>query len=125
MMAEAALTFPVVLLLTLALINFALVGFASVVASNAANYGARAGSVAQNGAAGAAATAANQALGDMMIGTYSVAASGGGAPGSQVVVQVSWTIPNWFGPILSFVGGGGMPSEFTGTARSTFRKEGW
>jgi Flp pilus assembly protein TadG len=123
-MAETAVVLPVVLVLTFALINFAIAGYASVAAANAANYGARAGSVAQNGAAGVAASAANAALAKTMIGEYSVAAYGGGRPGAQVVVVVNWRAPNFIGSMLSLLGGGGNV-EFKGQARSTFRQEGW
>jgi Flp pilus assembly protein TadG len=123
-MAETAVVLPVVLVLTFALVNFAIAGYASVAAANAANYGARAGSVAQNGAAGVAASAANAALAKTMIGEYSVAAYGGGRPGAQVVVVVNWRAPNFIGSMLSLLGGGGNV-EFKGQARSTFRQEGW
>jgi Flp pilus assembly protein TadG len=123
-MAETAVVLPVVLVLTFALVNFAIAGYASVAAANAANYGARAGSVAQKGAAGVAASAANAALAKTMIGEYSVAAYGGGRPGAQVVVVVNWRAPNFIGSMLSLLGGGGNV-EFKGQARSTFRQEGW
>jgi hypothetical protein len=123
-MAEVAITLPVVILLTFALVNLALAGYASVAAANAANYGARVGSVVQQGAAGAAATAANQSLKSTMIGKYAVGAGGGGTPGSQITVTVNWTVPNYFGSILRFLGGGNV-KEFKGQARSAFRQEGW
>lgn len=123
-MAETAVVLPVVLVLTFALVNFAIAGYAAVAAANAANYGARAGSVAQQGAAGVAASAANAALAKTMIGEYSVAAYGGGRPGAQVVVVVNWRAPNFIGSMLSLLGGGGNV-EFKGQARSTFRQEGW
>ena len=123
-MAETAITLPVTLVLTFALINFALVGYAATAAANAANYGARIGSVVQSGAAGSAATAANAALKTTMIGSYQVAAGGGGRRGATVTVSVNWTVPNWFGSIASLVGAS-TPGEFKGTARSTFRQEGW
>lgn len=123
-MAETAVVLPVVLVLTFALVNFAIAGYASVAAANAANYGARAGSVAQQGAAGVAASAATAVLAKTMIGEYAVAAYGGGRPGAQVVVVVNWRAPNFIGSMLSLLGGGGNV-EFKGQARSTFRQEGW
>ncbi|WP_416201778.1 TadE/TadG family type IV pilus assembly protein, partial [Thermanaerothrix sp.] len=51
---EAALALPVLLLISLALINLGLLGFAAVNAGNAAEYGARMGSVALADQAGAA-----------------------------------------------------------------------
>jgi hypothetical protein len=109
-MAETAVVLPVVLVLTFALVNFAIAGYASV--------------AAQNGAAGVAASAANAALAKTMIGEYQVAAYGGGRPGAQVVVVVNWRAPNFIGSMLSLLGGGGNV-EFKGQARSTFRQEGW
>jgi len=123
-MAETAVSLPVVLVLTFALLNFAIAGYASVAAANAANYGARVGSVVQNGAAAAAASAAHAALSRTMIGEYQVAAYGGGRPGAQVVVQVRWKAPNYIGSLLGLIGGSGAV-EFKGTAQSTFRQEGW
>ena len=61
-MVEGALTFPLMALVTLALVNLALAGFASTTANHAAGYGARAGSVAQVDPAGQALSAAQQAL---------------------------------------------------------------
>lgn len=123
-MAEAALAIPAVLLLVFALINLTILGYASVAASNAANYGARVGSVYQTGAAAQAASAAQQAADSAMIGQYSVAAAGGGQPGSQVVVAVQYRVPNFMGGIVGLFGGS-TPTEFTGVARAYFRQEGY
>ena len=49
--AQTAIVMPVIMLLTIALFNLAIAGFASVNAANAANYGARVGSVTQRGSA--------------------------------------------------------------------------
>ena len=43
--AETAIAMPVVVLITIALLNLTMAGFASVNTNNAANYGARVGSV--------------------------------------------------------------------------------
>jgi hypothetical protein len=123
-MAEAAITLPVVLLAAFAMINMALAGFASVNAANAANYGARAGSVSQVNPAGAAYSAVEQAISNARIGEYQVAASGGGAPGAEITVAVSWSVPNYFSGLAAFFGAGGG-SDFSGTVRSSFRQEGW
>ena len=61
-MVEGALTFPLMALVTLALVNLALAGFSATTANHAAGYGARAGSVAQVDPAGRALEAAQQAL---------------------------------------------------------------
>jgi uncharacterized Tic20 family protein len=45
-MVEAVITFPILVLLTFSMINLVMAGFAAMAANNAANYGARIGSVA-------------------------------------------------------------------------------
>ena len=121
---EAALVLPVLLLISLALINMAILGFAAVNAGNAANYGARMGSVAQSNPAGVAVASANQMLAAAPVGTYAVAVSGSGLPGDMMTVQVSYTVPNYFGGLAGFFGVS-TPGNFTNTATSYFRQEGW
>ncbi len=123
-MDEAAIVFPVLLLLAVGLINLALLGVAAVNAGNAANYGARMGAVAQSNPAGVAQAYAIQATRAAPVGSYSIATSGGGAPGSAITVSVSYTVPNYFASIAAFFGAG-MSTQFTGTAVSHFRQEGW
>lgn len=123
-MAEAALTLPVVLLVAFMMINLAMAGYASVAASNAANYGARVGSVAQSGAAGRAASAAQASVNQAGVGTYTISAGGGGRPGAQIVVNVTWSVPNYFATMAALFGYS-FDSEIKGTTRSTFRQEGW
>lgn len=123
-MAEAALTLPVVLLVAFMMINLAMAGYASVAASNAANYGARVGSVAQSGAAGRAASAAQASVNQAGVGKYIVSAGGGGRPGAQIVVNVTWSVPNYFASMAAFFGYS-FDSEIKGTTRATFRQEGW
>jgi len=123
-MAEAAITLPVVVLLTLAMPNLSLTWFVAISASNAANYGARIGSVAQSNPIGYSVAAAQARLDVIGIGSYSVTASGGGFRGAQIEVSVDWTVPNYMGTLLSYFGGGD-PVNFHGTTLSTFRQEGW
>ena len=122
---EAAIVLPVMILVSLGGVNMTLAGYAAVAATNAANYGARVGSVSQQNAAGRAITAAEGHASQTGIGEYTVSAYGGGRRGSQIVVEVHWEFPNWFRGIMAFVGGGGTPAKFQGDARSTFRQEGW
>jgi Flp pilus assembly protein TadG len=117
--AEMALILPVFTLLVVALLNFPLAAFVAHNAANAANYGARIGSVTQGNAAGAATAAAGQSAQQYVIGDYKVAAYGGGRPGAQIVVAVTWSYPNFLSAMI-----GGSPT-FTGTVYSTFRQEGW
>lgn len=121
---EAALALPILLLVSIGLVNLAMLGFAAMNAANAANYAARIGSVAQANPAGVAAAAAHARLAAVRIGTYSVSVSGGGLPGSVIDVAVSYRVPNYFGT-LSAILGVAAPNEFSGSARARFRQEGW
>jgi hypothetical protein len=123
-MAEAAVTLPVVLLLTFAMANLAMAWYAAVAASNAANYGARMGSVSQTDPIGMAVTAAQGRLDTISVGTYSISGSGGGYRGAQVNIEVDWAVPNFIGGLMTLLGGGDQ-INFEGTALSTFRQEGW
>ena len=60
--AETAVAMPVIVLITIALMNLTMAAFASVNANNAANYGARVGSVYQQGPGSAAYDAALQSI---------------------------------------------------------------
>jgi hypothetical protein len=121
---EAALALPVLLLVSLALVNLALLGFAAVNAGNAAEYGARLGSVALADQAGAAYAAALAKVNAVQVGSYTVSVSGGGQPGSRIEVAVTYRVPNYFGGLARMFGVT-MPSYFQGTARAYFRREGW
>jgi len=121
---EAAFALPVLLLVSLALVNLALLGFAATNAANAAEYGARMGSIAQAGQAGAALAAAQAKVSAVSVGSYSVSVSGGGAPGSRIEVRVTYRVPNWFGGLARLFGVS-TPGQFQGTARAYFRQEGW
>jgi Flp pilus assembly protein TadG len=124
-MAEAAITTPVVILLMLAIINLGMVVFAQQAAQNAANYGARIGSVAQDAPAARAAAAARQAAQHTMIGNYSVAVlAPGGVAGQTLAIEVRYTVPNFFGGLGALYPG--LPDgPFAGRARALFRQEGW
>ena len=123
--AETAIAMPVILLVTIALMNLTMAGFASVNANNAANYGARIGSVYQQNVGTAAHNAAEQSISYAKIGSYTVNVTGGGFPGAEINVTVSWDVPNLMGGLLSFVGGNSFGGDLKGTAVSTFRQEGW
>ena len=121
---EAALVLPVLLLISVGLVNLAILGFAAVNAGNAANYGARMGSVAQSDPSGIAAASAYQMLSAAPVGTYAVSVSGSGLPGDLLIVQVSYTVPNYFAGLAGFFGVN-TAQDFTNTAKSYFRQEGW
>lgn len=121
---EAAFALPVLLLVSIALINLAVLGFAALNASNAAEYGARMGSVALSDQTGVAHTAASAKVSAAKVGTYTVSVRGGGAPGSRIEVAVTYRVPNFFSGLAGFFGIG-TPQQFEGTARAYFRQEGW
>lgn len=124
-MAEAAITLPVIMLMTFAMINVSMAWYAAVAASNAANYGARMGSVAQVNPHGVAASAAQTRLDSTSIGDYSIRVTGGGSRGAQIKVLIDWTVPNHIVGLMTLLGGGGNTADFSGTVISTFRQEGW
>jgi Flp pilus assembly protein TadG len=121
--AQSAIAFPMVVLLLIALFNMSIAGFASVNAANAANHGARVGSVYQQNAAGAAYAAAAESIAHAPVGDYQISVSGGGFPGATIVVTVEWSVPNYIAPIISFFGG--SMGDLSGTSSATFRQEGW
>ncbi len=121
---EAAFVLPVLLLVSLALINLALFGFAAMSAANAANYGARMGSVAQADPVGVAQASANGRLADVSVGSYAVSVSGSGQPGSLMTVSVTYQVPNYFNMLTQFFGVQ-SPTSFIGESQAYFRKEGW
>ncbi len=121
-MVEGALTLPLMILITLAMVNLALAGFSSVTASMAADYAARMGSVAQVDPAGQAMAAAQRALA-VGLGTYGVQVSAGSGLGGTVEVQIAWSVPNFYGSLLPLFGQPDKPLE--GQAIAAYRREGW
>jgi hypothetical protein len=121
---EATLVLPLLLLISLGLVNLAILGFSAVNAGNAANYGARMGSVAQSDPAGVAGSSASRMLSAIPVGEYAISVSGSGLPGDRIVVQVSYSVPNFFGGLAGFFGVS-TPGVFSSTVTSTFRQEGW
>ncbi len=122
--AQTAIVLPVVMLATMGLFDMTMAGFASVNANNAANYGARIGSVTQRGAGGAAYEGALSSIAHAEVGDYSVAVSGGGFPGAEIAVTVTWDVPNHMASIAT-LWGGTADNQLSGTSVSTFRQEGW
>ena len=122
--AQTAIVLPVVMLATMGLFDMTMAGFASVNANNAANYGARIGSVTQRSAGGAAYEGALSSIAHAEVGDYTVAVSGGGFPGAQIAVTVTWDVPNHMASIVT-LWGGTADSQLSGTSVSTFRQEGW
>ncbi len=123
-LAEAAITLPVILLVTLGMITLGMVGFAAVNASNAANYGARMGSTAISDPINVATQNAWAKILAAPVGTYTVSVTGGGAPGRLIAVRVSYEVPNYFSGLGAFFGVQASDT-FTGSFVSYFRQEGW
>ena len=121
---EAALVLPVLLLISIGLVNLAILGFAAINAGNAANYGARMGSVAQSDPAGVALSSAYQMLSAAPVGSYAVNVAASGEPGDMLIIQVSYTVPNYFSSLAGLFGVS-TPGNFTNTVTSYFRQEGW
>lgn len=120
---EAALTFPIVLLILLAIIQFGIVVYGSQMAKEAARHGARMGSVVQGNAAAVAASAAYQfAQSALPIGNPRVQIlAPGGVVGTELRVRVSYEIPN-------LVGGGFLgipPGPYRVFGEAAARQEGW
>ena len=123
---EAAITFPIAILVMLATINLGLVVFGQQAVQAAARHAARMGSVTQSCAACAAVTAGKEAIASAAIVQNSQVTilAPGGRVGALLKIRVSGEIPNYFGGLSSLFPG--LPSDaFQVAAEATFRQEGW
>ena len=123
---ELALTLPVVLLLTLMLIQFGVLAYAGSLAEQAARQGARVGSVAQVNPAGfAVAEAQRVAYTGFSIGhPHVVALAPGGVVGSELTIRVTYQVPNFVGRLAGLFTS--LPTDaFAVSGTATFRREGW
>lgn len=125
-LAEAAMILPVVLLAVLGLVNLGQAAYVANTAKNAAQYGARMGSVAQGNAVGLAVSAAQQQVaGAPGGGTYAVSViAPGGERGTTLALRVHWSVPNYIQGLLGLLGAG-APARWEGDADAYFRQEGW
>lgn len=124
-LAEAALALPVLLVVILGLVNLGMAAFAANNAKNAAQYGARMGSVAQDNAAGLAVAMAHQQIALAPVGDYTVnVIAPGGERGDTLALRVHWSVPNFLGGMLGYFGAN-TPSRWEGDADAYFRQEGW
>ncbi|GBD18985.1 hypothetical protein HRbin27_01486 [bacterium HR27] len=126
--AETAFALPVVLLVTLGLLQGGLLAYAASAASQAARHGARMASVAQGGLGAAIAVSeAYQTARQLFPMDPSPAVellAPGGAPGSEITVRVTLRAPNLLSPLAALfpvLPRGAFPVQ----ASSTFRQEGW
>lgn len=119
---EAAITFPIAILVMLATVNLGMVVYGQQAVQAAARHGARMGSVAQQCGACYAVSAATSAInGDPIVKEANVAIlSPGGVAGSILSVRVSGSIPSFLGSLVP-----GLPASFDVSAEATFRQEGW
>lgn len=125
-LVEMALTLPLVLLVSLVIIQFGVTAFAGSAAEAAARQGARVGSVAQvNPASYAVAEAQRVAFTSFSAGNPQVIAlAPGGVVGSELTLRVTYEVPNFIG----FLGGlfAGLPSDsIMVSGQASFRREGW
>ena len=125
-LTEAALILPVVLLAVLGLVNLGQAAFVANTAKNAAQYGARMGSVAQANVVGVAVNAAHQQVaGAPGGGAYAVTViAPGGERGTTLALRVHWSVPNYIQGLLGLLGTG-APAHWEGEADAYFRQEGW
>ena len=122
---ETALTFPIMLLMCLMIIQFGTLVYARQSAEEAARYGVRRGVVNLSNPAGAASAAADDyATTALPWGHTTQVEAPGGVVGSTMRIRVSTTPPNLLGPIMGFFGGSGG-SAFAVTAIAEGRMEGW
>ena len=123
---EAAITFPVAILIMLALTNLGLVVFGQQAVQGAARYGARMGSVAQNCAACWAVREAKSSLAGLTLiqNPEVTVLAPGGVAGSILKIRVTGEVPNFFGSMAALFPG--LPTgPFQLKAEATFRQEGW
>jgi Flp pilus assembly protein TadG len=120
---ETAITFPVMMLLCIVIIQFATLVYARQSAEEAARYGVRVGVVNVANPAGAGVAAADRYAGTALPWGHSTAVEApGGVVGSVMRIRVTTTPPNIINPILSFFGGG---TSFEVSAIAEGRMEGW
>ncbi|CAM5547320.1 TadE/TadG family type IV pilus assembly protein [Streptomyces xanthochromogenes] len=84
---------PLILLLLVALWQCALVGYAFVLAGNAADEGARAGAAAENGGAACQAAALREVPSSLQAGPPACGADGTGMYGAKVTLKIPILVP--------------------------------
>lgn len=124
---EFALTFPLLLLLTVGLLQWGLLAYGTVAATNAARQGARMGSVALTNPSQVAYREALKAAREAFpLGTPRVKVlAPGGVPGTVLAVRVEYRdVPNFLAPLGALFPG--LNTEpFTLRGEAVFRQEGW
>lgn len=124
---EAALTIPLVVLLTVAIVNLGLAVYASQMAEEAARYGVRVASVSQDNPAGRGAAAAYQFATEVLPGLGSpqvTVLAPGGVAGATIRIRVTYRVPNFLGGLAGLFPG--LPrDDFVVVGEATARQEGW
>ena len=121
---ETAIVFPVMMLLTITIIQFGTLVYARQSAEEAARYGVRMGVVdVGNPSAGAVAAASDYASKALPWGYHVAVEAPGGVVGSVLRIRVTTQPPNILGPLMGFFGGGGNGYLITAVAEG--RTEGW
>jgi Flp pilus assembly protein TadG len=121
---ETAIVFPVMMLLTLTIIQFGTLVYARQSAEEAARYGVRMGVVNVGDPAGGAVAAADDyASKALPWGHTTTVQAPGGVVGTTIRLQVTTNPPNILGPLMGFFGGGGNGYQITAIAEG--RMEGW
>ena len=123
---EMALILPIMLLVSVVILQFGVAAFAGAAAEAAARQGARVGSVAQVNPAGYAVSEARRvAVTSFSAGQPDVVAlAPGGIVGSELTIRVTYQVPNF----LSWLTGlfAGLPTgPLPVSGQATFRREGW
>lgn len=123
---EMALVLPIMLLVSVVILQFGVAAFAGAAAEAAARQGARVGSVAQVNPAGyAVAEARRVAVTSFSVGQPDVVAlAPGGVVGSELTLRVTYQVPNflsWLTGLFPSVPTGPLPVS----GQATFRREGW
>lgn len=127
-LVEFAIVLPLLLLVTIGLLQAGLMAYGSMMAGEAARHGARMGSVAQADAAGVAyQNALDEAQAAFPVAQPRVRIlAPGGIPGTELTVEVTYDVPNLFyrAGLSSLFPLAGGPT-FQVSRRTTFRQEGW
>lgn len=123
---EAAITFPIAILIMLALVNLGLVVFGQQAVQAAARHGARMGSVSQTCAACRAVSEARGSLAGLSLvqNPKVTVLAPGGVAGSTLKIRVTGEVPNFFGSLAALFPGL-YKGPFQLKAEATFRQEGW
>ena len=125
-MVEAVVTLPIALFVLVAIVNLGFALYALQAVQNAANYGARMGSVAQDCRSCAAYAAALAQIRQTAVrNSAAQILAPGGVVGSTLRIKVTGEVPNLMGPLLALLGGPDLGGPIQVAGEASFRAEGW